>query len=188
MLFLILTLITKIGYSQTLEPFPMRSCHDGWKDYDNYDIFGHDLTFGVATHPTECFVMCDNIENCHGFTYGEAFVGHRCYFKTEGATEVIKNEDVYSAYRCDVEEKPKKEEKFYEKLWVQILSGSLLFFLILIIILFCFCKRATPLHPIIRYFDVRRHEVHIEPRRPRFYFGDVELGVTGNQCDNNEGS
>ena len=133
--------------SQDLVPFPRRSCFQGWKDYDNYDIFGYDMGFEVATDPQQCFSICDNVSNCRGFTYGAAFVGHRCYLKSRGATEVYHNPDVYSGYKCDPVVHHEKE--IYEKWWfyVAICSGLLLICCILTLIYY------------IRYAVVTANEV-----------------------------
>ena len=61
---IILIFLIMYTNAQNLMPFPQRSCFQGWKDYDNYDIFGFDLGFEVATNPQQCFAICDNVTNC----------------------------------------------------------------------------------------------------------------------------
>lgn len=138
-------------------PFPDRSCFIGWKDYDNYDIWGYDLTFAAANHPGECFGICDNIENCYGFTFGEAFIGFRCYLKRQGAEFVIPNNDTYSGYKCDRNTTISptlsptlsptiKDKDIYEELWfwLSIFGGLLLICIVIIII----CKVFTKINEV----------------------------------------
>ena len=191
-LFTILPFILING--QELEPFPLRSCHNGWKDYDNYDIFGHDLSFWPASHPTECFHLCDDIDGCYGFSYGEAFVGHRCYFKTEGATQVIQNNDIYSAYRCDITPSPAKDsdEKFYEEIWFYILCGGIGLLILLILIYYCYKRErpVEPIQPVIRFFDITHErervpidleEIGVTCGRLTLSNNNVEIGITGEE-------
>ena len=135
-LLLFIFLINTSLSTPDLQPFPERVCFHGWKEYDNYDIWGYDLTFAPANIPEDCFVLCENRKDCYGFTYAEAFIGFRCYFKTEGATQVIPNNDVYSAYRCGPRTTIPPEKEYYEEWWfyvIIVISMALIIFIILFI-------------------------------------------------------
>lgn len=92
--------------SPTFGPFPIRACDSaGWKYYDGFDIFGHDLSFAELNRPEDCILECNKRLGCYGYSWTahneNPNLYPRCYFKTIGATQVLNNKNVYSGYRCD---------------------------------------------------------------------------------------